>query len=257
MKNPGKAKMIIAEAKKLKGSGVLSKVGNITKALVGVIGMALFNYLKNHPELIIDAAKAVSKYMSGGDHGGGHGSGYGSGLAIAGQDGGRLPLKLMKFIEAQPALAKKIGLLAKKGKGYQSGSGTISKLVAAAGLIGTTAAGTAYALYNYALENPAFTAKLAAKGVKLALTGSGVSLAGGKHDMYGKKYRRKKGKIIGTKAQVYCPNMPHGITSGGLYKDDLMKGKGKKIISKKRHELGLKMYKMNIGKLTPFRPRQN
>ena len=63
--------------------------------------------------------------------------------------------------------------------------------------------------------------------------------------------------LLALVADSYDPSMPHEITSGGLYKEHLMEGKGHKIISKKRHELGLKMYKMNKSKLTPFRPRQD
>lgn len=41
---------------------------------------------------------------------------------------------------------------------------------------------------------------------------------------------------VGTKLQVFRGNAAH--TSGGLKKDDLMKNKRGKIVSKKRHELG-------------------
>lgn len=48
---------------------------------------------------------------------------------------------------------------------------------------------------------------------------------------------------IGSKAQVY-----HGTaerTSGGLHKDDLMKNKNGRIVSKKKHELGIIAFKRN------------
>lgn len=54
-------------------------------------------------------------------------------------------------------------------------------------------------------------------------------------------------KIIGTKLQVYRGTRQK--TSGGLLKKDLIKNKRGKIVSLKKHILGLKSFKVN--KLTP------
>ena len=50
-------------------------------------------------------------------------------------------------------------------------------------------------------------------------------------------------KTVGTKREVY-----EGLakrTSGGLRKDNLLKNKRGKVVSKRRHELGLKAFKNN------------
>ena len=59
--------------------------------------------------------------------------------------------------------------------------------------------------------------------------------------------------IIGIKKEVWIDKLPHKITSGGLMKKDLMKGKGNKIISKKRHDVGKRLYERCKDKLTPFK----
>ena len=54
--------------------------------------------------------------------------------------------------------------------------------------------------------------------------------------------------VVGTKAEVW-----HGTadkTSGGLTKDKLMKNKNGRIVSKRKHEIGMKMFKEN--KLQPL-----
>lgn len=48
-------------------------------------------------------------------------------------------------------------------------------------------------------------------------------------------------KVIGSRAQVFHNTASH--TSGGLTKDDLMKNKRGRIVSKKRHALGQKAIK--------------
>lgn len=61
-----------------------------------------------------------------------------------------------------------------------------------------------------------------------------------------KEDKPKKMKAVGSKAEVYHGNAKH--TSGGLKKEDLMKNKHGKIVSKRKHANGLK----NIDKLKPF-----
>ena len=60
-----------------------------------------------------------------------------------------------------------------------------------------------------------------------------------------KKYK----KTVGSHAEVFHGTAKH--TSGGLTKNDLMKNKRGEIVSKKKHELGLKIYKKNEDKLAP------
>lgn len=50
-------------------------------------------------------------------------------------------------------------------------------------------------------------------------------------------------KTIGSKAEVWHDNALH--TSGGLTKDDLMKNKRGRIVSKKKHELGMLAFERN------------
>ena len=57
-----------------------------------------------------------------------------------------------------------------------------------------------------------------------------------------KKYK----KTVGSHAEVFHGTAKH--TSGGLTKNDLMKNKRGEIVSKKKHELGLKIYKKNEDK---------
>lgn len=54
-------------------------------------------------------------------------------------------------------------------------------------------------------------------------------------------------QLIGTKLQVWREKAER--TSGGLYRQDLIKNKRGKIVSKKKHNLGLKSFKLN--KLQP------
>ena len=54
----------------------------------------------------------------------------------------------------------------------------------------------------------------------------------------------KRGKMVGTKAQVWHGTAHH--TSGGLTKKDLMKHKGR-IVSKKKHALGKKAFKKLVA----------
>lgn len=50
-------------------------------------------------------------------------------------------------------------------------------------------------------------------------------------------------KAVGSKAQVFHGTAMH--TSGGLHKDDLMKNKGGRIVSKKKHAQGVEAFKRN------------
>lgn len=49
---------------------------------------------------------------------------------------------------------------------------------------------------------------------------------------------------VGSKAQVWHGTAKH--TSGGLYKKDLMKNKHGRIVSRKQHERGKKMFAKNL-----------
>ena len=61
-----------------------------------------------------------------------------------------------------------------------------------------------------------------------------------------------KGRIpaVGSKQQVWTGKAKH--TSGGLTKDKLMKNKQGKIVSKKKHALGQRMYRRNKDKLKKY-----
>jgi len=67
-----------------------------------------------------------------------------------------------------------------------------------------------------------------------------------------KTYESKEGgifkKALGSKAEVF--NGTAHRTSGGLRRDDLMKNKRGRIVSKKKHAAGLERYKE--GKIKPL-----
>lgn len=52
--------------------------------------------------------------------------------------------------------------------------------------------------------------------------------------------------VVGSKVQVFHGNADR--TPGGLVKDDLMKNKHGKIVSKKQHEAGMRTGKANLAK---------
>ena len=56
-------------------------------------------------------------------------------------------------------------------------------------------------------------------------------------------------KTVGSRAEVWHGNAKH--TSGGLTKSQLMKNKHGRIVSKKKHALGKKMYKLNKHLMAP------
>ncbi len=112
-------------------------------------------------------------------------------------------------------------------------------------------------------ENPE-EALIIARDVKqgsgLKLAGQGLKLAGqGREDYrhctpYPKcvvdeyKEKLKRGKVQ-NRDIVYKGKEGQYKTSGGLYKCDLMIGKGGKVISKKKHAMGKKLYSQHGGKL--------
>jgi hypothetical protein len=57
-----------------------------------------------------------------------------------------------------------------------------------------------------------------------------------------KKYKRKKGLIVGSKQEVWDENLPHKITSGGLMRKDLMVNKHDRVVSIKKFNQGKKLY---------------
>jgi hypothetical protein len=94
------------------------------------------------------------------------------------------------------------------------------------------------------------------RGLKLA-GGRGLKLAGGAYRTsgYGLRlagdYSQKGGMVrVGSKKDVW--NGKAKQTSGGLKKDSLMKNKRGKIVSKKQHANGVRMYKLNKDKLKSY-----
>ena len=58
--------------------------------------------------------------------------------------------------------------------------------------------------------------------------------------------------VLKSKKAVWMSSDPTAHTGGRLYKKDLMKNKAGKIISKRKHEQGLRAYKQNgLGPKTP------
>ena len=57
-------------------------------------------------------------------------------------------------------------------------------------------------------------------------------------------------KTFGTKLEVYRSKAKK--TRGGLTKNDLMKNKRGRIVSKKQHAAGIKRYQQNKAKLRTF-----
>ena len=92
----------------------------------------------------------------------------------------KLPPKLKKFMKKYPLVTKNIAKMTQNG-GYQQGSGTMSRILGAFGLIGTTSATTAYLLHKYLLANPSIAIKIAMKGSEQALLGSGLHHSGGSY----------------------------------------------------------------------------
>ena len=197
----------------------------------------------------------------------------GRGTALAGGAGavlagGAMPLHIKNFMNKHKALAKKIAMIAKKGKGYQEGSGKLSRLLATAGLVGTAVGATALAGYKYLLDNPQVAAKIAAKGVKqglMASMGSGYgphgSCSGGAH--YGGRHEKWEGKYMAPEDWKggRHESLPYGVvmkggrvkkdrysvwhgyypkTSSGLMKKDFFL-RGKKVLSMKKSQMGKKM----------------
>lgn len=60
-------------------------------------------------------------------------------------------------------------------------------------------------------------------------------------------------KTFGTKIEVYKGKAKK--TRGNLTKDDLMKNKRGRIVSKKQYEAGVKRYQENKDKMTPFKAK--
>ncbi|MCP4393328.1 MAG: hypothetical protein GY804_03530, partial [Alphaproteobacteria bacterium] len=165
---------------------------------------------------------------------------------LARTSGRGIPKKHMRYIDKNPDFAKYIAQQAKKKK--QVGMGKASTFLGAMGIAGTSAAAGAYGLYQYLLQNPGIAAKLAAKGGAKAasawLAGKGVNVAGSGTRLAGSGQPgitySATGKMKRDRYSVYYGHYPS--TYGGLRKEDFLK-KGRKIISKKKHEAGLKAAK--------------
>jgi hypothetical protein len=131
--DPGKIGQAIAQLAKSAGPQLSkSKLG----LAIGVSGAALAT--------VYIAYKKIRKY-------------------IRKQKGGmKVPKKVITYIKSNPAMAKK---MAKKLKGGQCGRG-FKTFARTSGLLTIGASVGAAGLYQYMRTNPAFTAKLAAKGAK-------------------------------------------------------------------------------------------
>lgn len=220
-KYPAKARKVLEQLQGQHGSGILKK------AAVGVGGLALYGFLKENPHLIDQLANAIKTHLTGG--------------AMP-----QMPKKIQNYLSKHPMIAKQIAQASMTNK--QLGSGTASRFAAALGIAGTSAAAGAYGLYQYLLNNPATAAKIAGKATGAAISGwfgqgAGLSLSGGQHLPMGCK-RLPSGKIKCDKYSVWAGI--HKKTRGGLTKADLML-KGKKVISKKKHQQGLKMMQQGKG----------
>ncbi len=99
-----------------------------------------------------------------------YGRGNGSGLKLAGQG---LPKRVISYLKKHPAIAKNIAKMSQNNIGAVNmrGKGASSKFAATVGVAGTSAAVGAYAMYQYMMKNPAFAAKLVAKGASAVLKG--------------------------------------------------------------------------------------
>ena len=282
-----------AVAQQQKGSGIFSKIGKIAKKAIsapmhemrefaagrtkfkpsqymniagtilnieGKIGSAVGIPGASILGSVADTAlKKYSKKLK--SEGRGTALAGGAGAVLA---GGRMPLHIKNFMNKYKGLTKKIAMIAKKGKGYQEGSGKFSRLLASAGLVGTAIGGTALAGYKYLLEHPEIATKIAAQGVKKALMSSmgagygphgscsggayhGGAHYGGRHESlpYGGIHESlpygvlmKGGRIKKDRYSVYYGYYPK--TTSGLMKRDFLL-RGNKVISKKKSMMGKKM----------------
>lgn len=234
-----------------------SKLLSYTSAAIGGLG-AISALIPGIDIISVPAASAISLGLKSGSLAlktSGRGLfPAGAGLDLSDLSSGRgidiFPKDIQKFIIKYPLLTKKISNLIKRGQGReqenQQGSGKITKLLSSLGLIGNYSSRMSLALYHYLLEHPTLAARISLKGTA-NITGKGCEKI--------KKYKRKKGLIIGTKQDVWNDKSPCEITTGGLKKCDLMIGKGKKIISKKKHMRGKLLYEQNKHKLTPFKKK--
>jgi hypothetical protein len=150
--------------------------------------------------------------------------------------GKKMPKKYITFMKKYPQASKKLASMAKSET--QIGNGTkLKHFLASLGLITTTAALTGSAFYTYLLHNPSAAAKIVIQGVDNTIMGYGKK--GGNLEAttgYGKK---KKIKKIGNREDVYYGRCIK--TGGGLRKEDLIL-KGNRIISRRKSELGKKIY---------------
>ena len=187
--------------------------------------------------------------------------GKGGGVTLTGGQMG-IPAKIQKYMEKHPAVAKKMAKLAKSKKGGEyRGRGTASKILAALGIAGTSAAAGAYGVYQYLLANPTVAAKIAAKGTA-SILGLGqygleekikrkAKKGGAVHpdEILGKKLPYGVSRTAGGKIKRDRYSVWHGYhksTPYGLTKSDLML-KGRKVISKRKHQIGMGMVKAGKG----------
>ncbi len=191
---------------------------NIMSGVVGLTGMA--SAIIPGVDLIsVPVASGLSLGLKSGAHL----------LKTSGRGyGGALEPSLFVDPSLVSSAAKRLVMTLADSSDYDLNKAALGTIIGLTGL-GLTAA---YQLYKRIKRN-----KKAGKGIRLA--GSGVSLAGGKIP-YGIKYT-KTGKIKRDRYSVFYGY--YEKTAGGLTASDFMK-KGKKIISKKKHEQGLKLNKL-------------
>lgn len=168
---------------------------------------------------------------------------------------GIISKEILEYIKLNKELSKKILLKSKNQKGAGNKTDKIIKIGKQIYKFGSLA----YKLFEWGIENKD---KIKEVLDLIKNHGKGLNIVGqGKNDehkefyektrthLHGrgssihKKYYKKNGMIVGNKLQVWDINSPHKITSGGLLKEDLMKNKRNKIISKKMYERGINLHK--------------
>lgn len=221
-----------------------------TNIALGAGGLMLYGWLKENPHMIDQIANAIKVHM--------------------GQGGGakKPPKKFLDFMMLHPEKAKMLAMEALKQKqsgSGQCGSGWFKKMIAGLGIAGLASAGTLAAGYKFLLDNPMVAQKIAIEGGKIAVkegakqawkavTGQGLRLSGQGLSLSGGKMGNKllpmgcsytpSGRIKCDKYSVWAGI--HKKTRGGLTKADLML-KGRKVISKRKHQIGKGLYMSGKG----------
>ena len=159
-----------------------------------------------------------------------------------GQDGGSwksIKSKLKSFLSGKTKL--KPHHLLDAASGLVTAAGAASAVIPGVDIISVPAAASASA----AIKTASTALKKSGRGMAEPSGaglhppgGKGLNPTGGSLNPAGSscKYKHRGGKIVGTYKEVYDPNLPHEVTRGGLTKNDLMKNKRGKVVSKRRSE---------------------